>query len=129
MNNFTLGEREFIKLHYDINVNQLSLEESAEDLEIKDCDDPLTRKIKYCQELNKTTWKLSKLAYPVLALASNGETCVAKYILGKINPQKEQVVCSLDVLKVAPFGVYAGDSEFKEWFNNNNNTIDDVFKR
>jgi len=129
MKDFTAGEKEYIQLHYGINVNQLRLEE-AEDFKIKDCDGPLTCKIKHCQEQNKTTWRLSKLAYPVLALASNSETCVAKYLLYKINPQKEQVVCSLDVLKVAPFGVYAGDPEFKEWFNNKDiNTIDDVFKR
>lgn len=129
MNDFTKGEKEFIRLHYGINVNQLNSEEEVEDLAIEDFDSPLIRKIKDCLEQNKTSWKLSKMAYYVLTLACGGEVTIAKYILNKLDPHPNQIIKTIDILKIAPWGVYSNDPDFKEWWEKNYNTIDDVFKR
>jgi hypothetical protein len=59
----------------------------SESIEIKDGDGFITQVIKKCQQAYGTTWKMTTLAYLMLAIACRNNPGVAKYILNEINPK------------------------------------------
>lgn len=105
----------------------------VEDIIIKENDSPITKIIKNCQTFYETSWKLENLAYPMLGMVSGGNPGVAKYILHKINPQKDQIISDLDILSKTPDGyaIKPSDPDFLEWWDSvkDTNKADEVFRR
>lgn len=73
--------------------------------DIQEDDGFISKVVKKCQQRYETSWRMTNKAYPMLALASNGNPGVAKYILDKIDPEPEEVISTVDIVEVAPMKI------------------------